>query len=148
MNLSLDVSASFYCESCRLAKHHRVPYPVSHNKIVSTPFEFVHSEVWKPCPIESIMDFKYFVTLIDDYSRVTFVYMIKNCPNYLKFGTIFMPKSKYNLVFRLNAFKVTMVLSIYPMSSILICPTMHHPPNFLSLHTATEWYGRGQESPS
>ena len=40
------------------------------NKRASSPFELFHSNVWGPCPILSPTGFKYFVTFVDDFSRV------------------------------------------------------------------------------
>ncbi|KAJ9556562.1 LOW QUALITY PROTEIN: hypothetical protein OSB04_011176 [Centaurea solstitialis] len=56
--------SSLNCDSCQFAKHHR--------------FELVHSDVWGPCPITSKSGFKYFVTFVDDFSRVTWLYLMKN----------------------------------------------------------------------
>ena len=39
------------------------------NKRASAPFELVHSNVWGPCPV---------VTFVDDYSRTTWLYLMKN----------------------------------------------------------------------
>ncbi|MCR2848207.1 GAG-pre-integrase domain-containing protein, partial [Weizmannia coagulans] len=38
--------ASLDCESCHLAKHHRLPSHPRVHKRVDTPFELVHSDVW------------------------------------------------------------------------------------------------------
>ena len=48
------------------------------NKRVFAPFELVHSDVWGPYPVMSPTGFKYFVTFVDDFSRVTWFYIIKN----------------------------------------------------------------------
>ena len=34
--------------------------------------------MWGPCPVTSKSGFKYFVTFVDDYSRVTWLYLMKN----------------------------------------------------------------------
>ena len=70
--LSLD------CESCQFAKHHRLSYSFRVNKRASAPFELVHSDVWGPSPVVSLTGFRYFVTFIDDYSRTTWLYLMKN----------------------------------------------------------------------
>ena len=70
--LSLD------CESCQFAKHHRLSYNHRVNKRASAPFELVHSDVWGPCPIVSPTGFQYFVTFVDDYSRTTWLYLMKS----------------------------------------------------------------------
>ena len=62
--------SSLNCESCQFAKHHRLPSISRVNKRAASPFELVHSDVWGPCPISSKSGFKYFVTFVDDYSRV------------------------------------------------------------------------------
>ncbi|XP_027165958.1 uncharacterized protein LOC113765914 [Coffea eugenioides] len=59
------------CESCQFAKHHRLPYLSRVNKRATSSFELVHFDIWGPCPIVSKSGFKYFVTFVDDYSRVT-----------------------------------------------------------------------------
>ena len=48
------------------------------NKRASTSFESVHSNVRGPCSILSLTRFKYFVTFVDDFSRVTWFYLIKS----------------------------------------------------------------------
>ena len=70
--LSLD------CESCQFAKHHRLSYSPKVNKRVSSPFELVHSDVWGPGSVVSLTRFRYFVTFVDDYSRTTWLYLMKN----------------------------------------------------------------------
>ena len=63
--------SSLDCESCQFAKHHRLSSSPRVNKRVNAPFKLVHSDVWGPCPITSKPGFKYFVTFVDDYSRMT-----------------------------------------------------------------------------
>ena len=70
--LSLD------CESCQFVKHHRLSYSPRVNKRASAPFELVHSDVWGPCPVVSPTGFRYFVTFVRDYSRATWLYLMKN----------------------------------------------------------------------
>ena len=48
------------------------------NKRASAPFELVHFNVWDPCPVMSPTGFKYFVTFADDFSRVTWFYLMKS----------------------------------------------------------------------
>ena len=70
--LSLD------CESCQFAKHHCLSYSPRVNKRASAPFELVYSDVWGLGPVVSPTGFRYFVTFIDDYSRTTLLYLMKN----------------------------------------------------------------------
>ena len=34
--------------------------------------------MWGPCPVVSPTGFRYFVTFVDDYSRTTWLYLMKN----------------------------------------------------------------------
>ena len=70
--LSLD------CESCHFVKHHRSSLGPRLNKRAESLFELVHSDVWGPCPVTSQTGFRYFVTFVDDFSRMTWIYFMKN----------------------------------------------------------------------
>ncbi|RVW98399.1 hypothetical protein CK203_026795 [Vitis vinifera] len=68
--------SSLACESCHLGKHTRVLFPKRLNHRAKSPFELVHTDVWGPCRTASTLGFQYFVTFIDDYSRLTI--LVKN----------------------------------------------------------------------
>ncbi|RVX14359.1 Retrovirus-related Pol polyprotein from transposon TNT 1-94 [Vitis vinifera] len=70
--------SSLPCESCQLGKHTRVSFPKRLNNRAKSPFELVHTDVWGPCRIASTLGFQYFVTFIDDYSRCTWLFLMKN----------------------------------------------------------------------
>ena len=48
------------------------------NKRASAPFELVHYDILGPCPVMSPISFKYFVTFVDNFSRVTWFYLMKS----------------------------------------------------------------------
>ena len=70
--------SSLNCELCQYAKLHRVHLSPRVNNRASAPFELVHLDVWGPCPVVSKTGFGYFVTFVDDYSRTTWLYLMKN----------------------------------------------------------------------
>ena len=59
------------------------------NKRVSAPFELVHSDVWGPCPVLSPIGFKYFITCVNDFSRVTCLYLMKVVPSFFSHFSAF-----------------------------------------------------------
>jgi ribosomal protein L37E len=69
----VDVS-KLRCDACEYAKHTRPSY-VSKGLRSIAPFTLVHSDVWT-CPTMSISGMKYFVTFIDCYTRMTWVYLL------------------------------------------------------------------------
>lgn len=64
------------CSACSLRKSKTLPFSVSTNKSTS-PFELIHSDLWGPSPVLSAVEYKYFVLFIDDYTRFTWVYLLK-----------------------------------------------------------------------
>ncbi|PRQ26985.1 putative RNA-directed DNA polymerase [Rosa chinensis] len=67
----------FHCDICELAKSHRISYSPSLNKSL-VPFMKIHSDVWGPAKISSLSGARYFVTFIDDCTRMTWVSLPKN----------------------------------------------------------------------
>ena len=66
------------CESCQRGKHTRIPFPRRLDQWTKSPFELVHTDVWGPSRTESTLEFRYLVTFIDDYSRCTWLFLMKN----------------------------------------------------------------------
>jgi hypothetical protein len=64
------------CETCELAKSHRVPFLPSLNRN-SAPFTLIHSDVWGPAKVPTLNGARWFVSFIDDYSRMTWVCLMK-----------------------------------------------------------------------
>ncbi|XP_019153533.1 PREDICTED: uncharacterized protein LOC109150012 [Ipomoea nil] len=77
--LQFSSLSSLHCESCQLSKHYRVPLSPRVYKRASAPFELVHSDIWGPCSVTSKLGFKYFITFVDDFSRITWLYLLKSC---------------------------------------------------------------------
>lgn len=75
---SLSKLTSLQCESCQLGKHIRSSFPDRVNKRATSPFALVHSDVWGPSRIASDSGFRYFVTFIDDFSRCTWLCLMKS----------------------------------------------------------------------
>ena len=58
-----------------MVKSHQLPYPKS-TSISSAPLQLVFSDVWGPAP-DSVGRNKYYVSFIDDYSKFTWIYLLK-----------------------------------------------------------------------
>ena len=65
------------CEICPLAKQKRLPFtPSSH--ISSHCFDLIHCDLWGPFSTPTIDGCKFFLTIVDDCSRCTWVYLLKH----------------------------------------------------------------------
>lgn len=53
-----------------------MPYNLSSSKALR-PYELLHLDIWGHISVLSIHGHKYFLTTIDDYSRFTFIILLK-----------------------------------------------------------------------
>lgn len=58
------------CEPCILGKQHRAPFKHSSSK-AERPLALVHTDVCGPLPVTSMGGNNYFITLLDDYSKLS-----------------------------------------------------------------------------
>ena len=65
----------FHCDTCELPKSHHISYLSSLNKS-SKLFEVIHSDVWGLAKVPSISRARYFVTFIDECTRMTWVSLL------------------------------------------------------------------------
>jgi hypothetical protein len=72
---SLDTISHSVCDPCLRAKAHQLPYSVSSSR-ATAPLELIHSDVWGPT-IQSFGQKKYYVSFIDDYSKFTWIYLLR-----------------------------------------------------------------------
>ncbi|KAH9801739.1 Integrase catalytic domain-containing protein [Citrus sinensis] len=65
-----------FCENCVFGKAHRAKFPkgVHRSKHV---LDYVHTDLWGPAQLSSLLGGKYFMTLIDDHSRKVWLYILK-----------------------------------------------------------------------
>lgn len=66
------------CEACQIGKHSRSPFHSRDPSLRATkPLMLVHSDLCGPLSIPSIGGASYFLTFIDDHSRMAWVYFLK-----------------------------------------------------------------------
>jgi hypothetical protein len=65
------------CADCLTGKQHREIIPKQANWRASTKLELVHSDICGPINPQSNGGSRYFITFTDDYSRKTWVYLLK-----------------------------------------------------------------------
>ncbi|XP_074270762.1 uncharacterized protein LOC141594659 [Silene latifolia] len=70
-------SLSKPCEVCHRAKHIRSSFSLSNNK-ASCAFELIHCDLWGPYDTPSFSGARYFLTLVDDFSRGVWIYLLNN----------------------------------------------------------------------
>ncbi|MCR2847981.1 DDE-type integrase/transposase/recombinase, partial [Weizmannia coagulans] len=68
--------SSFQCEVCQSSKHSRTSYPM-HPYTPSLPFSLIHSDIWGPSRVRNINGARWFVLFVDDHTRLTWLYLMK-----------------------------------------------------------------------
>ena len=69
-------SENLQCEVCQFSKHVRNSYPTQPYKSPHT-FYLVYSDVWGPSRVKNISGSRWFVTFIDDHTRITWIFLMK-----------------------------------------------------------------------
>ncbi|XP_074373858.1 uncharacterized protein LOC141714225 [Apium graveolens] len=74
---------STVCLTCPLARFTKLPFPSSesHSKVA---FDLVHLDIWGPYKENTKGTCRYFLTLVDDHTRYTWVYILSNKSDSLK----------------------------------------------------------------
>ncbi|KAI5354607.1 hypothetical protein L3X38_007502 [Prunus dulcis] len=69
------------CEGCKLGKQHRDSFPAESTWRAQFPLELVHTDICGPMQIASMSENRYFLLFIDDYTRMAWVYFLRNKSN-------------------------------------------------------------------
>ena len=64
-----------FCDICPLAKQKRLPFPNA-GQISANNFDLIHCDIWGPYSVPTLDGHKYFLTIVDDHSRSTWVYLM------------------------------------------------------------------------
>jgi hypothetical protein len=64
------------CDACHRAKQRRLPFPVSKSNS-SRCFDLIHVDIWGPLSIPTFEGYRYFLTIVDDYTRFTWIRLMK-----------------------------------------------------------------------
>lgn len=74
---TIDCNKDIIFDVCHLAKQHRLPFIISDNK-TSAIYELIHIDIWGPFSSTTYHGYKYFFTIVDDFSKSTWVYLLHN----------------------------------------------------------------------
>lgn len=68
------------CDICPLAKQTKLPFPsigIASEQI----FDLIHIDIWGPFHTPTYNGYKYFVTILDDYSKGAWVFILSTKSN-------------------------------------------------------------------
>ena len=84
-SLVLDVincgnNKSFDCPICPIAKQKRLPFQSSVH-VSNSCFDLIHVDIWGPYTTPSLNGSKYFLTIVDEFSRCTWTFLMSHKSN-------------------------------------------------------------------
>ena len=65
------------CEGCAIGKHHWKSFPKRKAQRASTPLDKIHTDVCGSMKTKIYGGNRYFITFIHDFSRMTWVYFLR-----------------------------------------------------------------------
>ncbi|KAK2459095.1 putative mitochondrial protein [Trifolium repens] len=74
---SISCDNKAICDVCHFAKQKKLPY-LSSKSHAQSKFELLHFDIWGPLAVPSIHGHKYFLTIVDDFSRFVWIILLKN----------------------------------------------------------------------
>ena len=129
--------SSIECESCQLGKHTHVSFPKCLDHWTKFPFELIHTDVWGHSRTVSTLGFWYLVTFIDDYSRCTWLFLMKIELSYFLYSKNSLLRFALNLTLLFVSYTVIMPWNISWHHFPPFVLTWDHLSNFLRLQSPT-----------
>ena len=77
------------CEGCALGKHHRESFSKENAWRAKAPLELVHTDVCGPMTTPTHADNRYFLIFVDDFTRMTWLYFMRQSPMFSQFSKSF-----------------------------------------------------------
>ena len=128
------------CNVCILAKQKRLPFPF-YNKRAIHSFDLVHMDVWGPFSVPTTARHRYFLTIVDNASRATWIFLLRAKSEVRPLITSFynMVHAQFNTSIKSiridNALEFNMV-DFYSSKGII------HQQSYVSLHNKIQlWKG-------
>lgn len=72
-----NISCENYCTVCPMAKQTRLPFPLS-SISTKASFDLLHCDIWGPHKTQTHLGARFFLTIVDDFTRCTWVFLMKH----------------------------------------------------------------------
>lgn len=99
------------CDVCPLARQSRLSFPISHIKSKRI-FELIHIDIWGPYKDSTHNGFKYFLTIVDEFSRGTWTYLLKTKANVFPVLKTFLTKVDRQFSVKVKVIRLDNVLEL------------------------------------
>ena len=103
-----------------------------------SPFGVVHTDIWGPTRVKSVSDISYFVTFIDDYSRVTWLFLMKDRSKILSIFQSFHKEISAQFNCSLKILRSDNALNMCNILFKIIVFSWYNSSNFVCSYTSIE----------
>ncbi|KAL0434782.1 UNVERIFIED_CONTAM: Retrovirus-related Pol polyprotein from transposon TNT 1-94 [Sesamum radiatum] len=114
------------CTICPLAKQSREPFSLSESHTY-TPFELIHVDIWGPYKQPSLSGCHYVLTIVDDYTRVTWTYLMQHKSQTVSILSSFLAKTATQFDAKVKTLRSDNAHSSLPSSSEPSPPIVSEP---------------------
>jgi len=117
--------SNMICSVCPKARLHRQSFPLSNTR-ASKFFDLIHVDIWGSYKHNTYDAFKYFLTIIDDHSRATWVHLMSSKSNAFPLlqSFIMFAKSQFDATVKTVRSDWPGIPRLY--SSSILCKTWHY----------------------
>ena len=70
------VARNCVCDVCHISKQKKLPFPIS-SSVSQNCFDLIHMDIWGPLATASIYGHHYFLTIVDNKSRYSWIFPMK-----------------------------------------------------------------------
>ena len=124
-----------------MGKSHILHFPSTETK-TTKPLELIHTDLWGPSPTPFRDGYNYYISLVDDFNRYTWIYPLKLKLEALDVFKLFklQVESQFdtiikNLQSNWGGGRIQIIYTI-------LKPIWNHFQTFLPLYTPPKWVGR------
>lgn len=134
------------CVTFQLSKNVKLPFSNSQTRCTA-PLNMIHTYVWGPAPVASSSGSFDFVTFIEDYSRVTWVFIFKRKSDVFERNS-FINRTQFERLIRIIRSDNGGSYESYRFREYLDSHGILNQTNFVFAYSRTKWSSRAQKQTS
>jgi len=104
------------------------------------PFELVHVDTWGPYHTKTYIGYRYFLTIVDDYTRATWTRLMVNKDEAIELIKSFVKMAQTQFNGTVKILRTDNAQKQY--CTRILCFQWHSPSNQLCTDSTAEWSGR------
>lgn len=140
LSSSKNLDSMTICNVCPQAKQHRLPFPHSSIKSISI-FDLIHVDTWGPYHTMTNEGFRFFLTIVDDFSRSTWTFLLKTKRDASYTLKHFVQMIETQFQIRIKKIRTDNAFELGSSHDLKknFCRKRNHSSNYMYLHSTTKW---------